>query len=228
MAFDYERDTRAHYQDDGVAEEYHSGFAGRLRWRALTHRVVAYFERRGINRLLRRVAPKSVLDLPCGTGKLAEVLVPTGAVIQAADVSSSMLKIARASYTRAGSSTVSFDVADVTKLPSSWDGNFDLAVCLRLFHRVPDEVKEQGLVELGRVARFVLYSTGIETPYHRLRRHVRGLVFGGDVASLCFESLPDARSRAARLGRVIDETWTLPGLSQERLFLVESSRWRPR
>jgi len=224
MAFDYESNTRDHYKSESVAQTYHSGFAGRLRRESIAHRVVAHFERRAIAGLLERVPHDSVLDLPCGTGKLAAVLRGRVRRVVAADVSPQMLGIAKTLYAGSGIGEQRFLEADVTALDPAVIGRHDVAVCLRLLHRIPADVKDRALQQLLGCADHLIVSTGIETGFHRLRRHVRGLLLGGDTSALCFEPFAEAHAHMARAGEVLAWRWIAPGISQEAVFLLRARR----
>ena len=83
MNFDYERDTKDHYKRAEVATEYHAAFTSDRGWKAWRHRVVADGERDAVRRMLARVPHARVLDLPCGTGKLAPVFAGLGSSVTA-------------------------------------------------------------------------------------------------------------------------------------------------
>jgi 2-polyprenyl-3-methyl-5-hydroxy-6-metoxy-1,4-benzoquinol methylase len=161
MAFDYEAETRKHYQDDATAADYHEAFASRRGLRAWRFRVVAGRERALVGALLSRVPHGTVLDLPAGTGKLASLLAPLGARVTACDLSPNMLAIARQEYAAAGLSDARFEICDAERIGATLGGRFDVAVCLRLMHRVPAQVRRAILRELAGMAGHTIVSFGI-------------------------------------------------------------------
>lgn len=178
---DYESDTRGHYKDHDIAEEYLAQYDGPLRFRNISHRLIARGERRAIQKLLLPIAEgmTSVADIPCGTGKLHTVFDGLRAHIIAADVSREMLALATKCYQAAGRH-VSVARLDATLLPFS-PRSVDTIVSLRLLHRVPDAIKAAILREFTRVARkHVLVSIGVTGAWQRirlrLRRRLTGLV----------------------------------------------------
>ncbi len=78
-----------------------------------------------IQEILRRMdaAPRSVLDVACGTGNVSEELAKRGYTVVGVDVAPRMIEVARAK-----SGLVEYLVQDIAEL--SLDKRFDLAVCL--------------------------------------------------------------------------------------------------
>jgi SAM-dependent methyltransferase len=134
-----------------VAEKYPTQFGNGWRDRR---------EVRSLQRALSRVpAGAHVLDLPCGAGRLLDILVSGGYRVTCADSSEHMTRLARRRWETirsSGSPNVpepDFVVRDVmhTGYP---DGHFDAVVCNRLFHHFREsETRIRALSELRRVSR---------------------------------------------------------------------------
>jgi ubiquinone/menaquinone biosynthesis C-methylase UbiE len=93
----------------------------------------------------------SVLDTPCGGGRVLLHLAQKGYTVSGADLSESMLAIARENASQAGVSCT-VERQDLEKL-SYPNGRFDTVVCFRLFHHFPNpEIRERVVGELCRVA----------------------------------------------------------------------------
>jgi 2-polyprenyl-3-methyl-5-hydroxy-6-metoxy-1,4-benzoquinol methylase len=117
-------------------------------------------EVRSIDRALASVPRGShVLDLPCGAGRLLEILASRGYRVTCVDSSDHMIRMARRQWEAIRSKlelTVQqpdFAVRDVmhTGYP---DGHFDAVVCNRLFHHFREsEIRIRALTELRRVSR---------------------------------------------------------------------------
>ncbi len=223
--FDYERDTLHGYRDPAVARDYdelsHPGSRG---LRGLLAREVARRERLAIGAALDRVfagrAADSLLDVPCGAGKLAPVLRGRARRVIAADASPAMLERARAAFVEAGVDVVLREV-DAAALPFD-DASFDAVVCLRLLHRVPHPLRVRMIAQLARVAsRAVIVSFGIVDPVQRFRLGLRWRILPGSPVPV-----PCSRMQALELlagaglvnasGRPV-----LPGLSSEWIFTAE-------
>lgn len=222
MNFDYERDTRAYYQDDATARRYQALYTAPAGWRNYPSRLVAVREQRTVMGLLAQVPHRTALDLPAGTGKLACVFAGLGAKVVAADVSASMLRLAAAEYARVGHDDVAFRVEDASDLRHFGRCEFDVAVCLRLMHRVPPALRVRMLAQLARVAPHAIISFGIANGFHAARRALRAAVFGGRRDSMCFCSLAAARLELAPCFEIVQQTWIAPALSQEVIFLLRS------
>jgi ubiquinone/menaquinone biosynthesis C-methylase UbiE len=90
------------------------------------------------------VAPRSVLEVGCGEGELAERIErELGAEVVALDQSERMVELTRARGVEA-------HVGDVTELPFP-DDSFDVAVAAWMLYHVPDV--DRAVRELGRVLR---------------------------------------------------------------------------
>lgn len=215
--FDYNSDMKAHYRSDETAEEYHESFSSRGSWR---HRVIANRERNAVHTLLRRVPHATVLDIPAGTGKLAPVFAASGSAVTACDISESMLRIAKSEYDRADISDVKFEVCEAEKISETLRKTFDVAICLRLLHRVPRDTKRQILHELGTVSDYVIASTAVESTFHKVRRWVRRAVLGGDARGHCYETLAVTQDIFTDGFDVVASKRVLPLVSQERVYLL--------
>jgi ubiquinone/menaquinone biosynthesis C-methylase UbiE len=163
-------DTKAHYQNMGVARRY-----DRERFSSWVGRAFDGLEKRAIRRLLTRGAHDltgAVLDCPCGTGRITELLLDLGYTVTGGDISEAMLDVARQKCVRAGDQVV-FRQLDLDGLDLA-DGAFGLISCIRLFHHIGTEVRSRILRELARVSsRYVLINVAVSTPYYRLRRRVK-------------------------------------------------------
>lgn len=216
--FNYSSGMKEYYKSDETAEEYREAFASTGNYR---HRLIANRECNAVKTLLTTVPHATVLDIPTGTGKLAPVFAQTDSEVLACDISENMLQHARVEYERQGV-TAQFDICDAEKTTDTIGETFDVAVCLRLLHRVPTNKKFDILNELGAVADHVIASTGVETGYHRLRRQLRQRVLGGDRRNHCYETPEETREIFTSGFQIIDTERVLPLLSQERCYLLRS------
>ncbi|MFQ5747934.1 MAG: class I SAM-dependent methyltransferase [Planctomycetota bacterium] len=136
------------YRQEEVASSYDDrwgGAAGRRRQRR---------KRRALVRALLRLETaagepcRSVLDVPCGTGRFARLLAARVPLYRGADLSSAMLLQARSKHPR-----LPLLCADLGRLPFP-DGSFGVAVCIRFLHLVRDpRLRIAFLRELRRVSR---------------------------------------------------------------------------
>jgi len=100
----------------------------------------------------------SVLDAPCGGGRVALHLAQHGYKVSAADLSEAMIAIATKAMSEHQVECL-VERQDVERLTYA-DRSFDAIVCFRLFHHFPNpEIRERVIKELCRVAgRFVVLS----------------------------------------------------------------------
>lgn len=110
-------------------------------------------EYRIMDKLCKQIlADSSVLDIPCGTGRLFPLFHEHGQPVLGADVSLDMLR--QIPESRVGlTSQRGLAQCDAEHLPFP-DGSFDYVVCLRLFHLgIPEPAALRILAEFARVAR---------------------------------------------------------------------------
>ncbi len=223
-AFDYERETRRHYQDDGVAAAYHDAFTTAGGWLGLRTRTVAERERAVVSAMLGRVPHATVLDVPAGSGKLAPVMKALGARVTACDISPNMLALAGREYAAAGLDDARLVVGDAEHLRAFVSGRFEAAVCLRLMHRVPPHVRRNILRELAAAAEHTIITYGAETPVHAVRRRLRGRLMGGNTRPLCYASPAEIVAEVSERFEVLERAWIVPWLSQEIALLLRPRR----
>lgn len=154
--------------DEQLARKYQSRREGK-------HRA----EMRLVERAFRLIPkPATVLDVPCGGGRVSLFLAAEGYCVTAVDLSLPMLKIARANA--AGSDLdVWVEHGDVEALAYS-DHSFDAVICFRLFHHFPNKsIRSRVVHELTRVSkRFVVLSYFSPHSYTSMQRTLKAAVTG--------------------------------------------------
>lgn len=162
-------DPVTHYQDVAVAQRY-----DRERFSSVAGRVFNALEKAYMRRAFKGVSRDSVvLDVPCGTGRFAEVLLEDGFRVVGADVSPAMLEVARRKLSRFGER---FDTrtGDVLELAKQEQKSYDVALCARVLMHFPLEeqinfLKSVAILTKGRV----VVTQSLSTPYQRFRRRVK-------------------------------------------------------
>lgn len=131
------------YRDRVVAASYDQ------RWRGGRGRARDQRKQRAIATALALLGPaRTILDVPCGTGRFTQFLTAAGLEYTGGDASLAMLDEARRKHPQAR-----FAVSDLSRLPYP-DRSFDVALCIRLMHLVRDrELRARFLRELARVSR---------------------------------------------------------------------------
>ena len=153
------------YQQEKVVLSYE-----RVRFTSPRGRAIDALEKRAIRKALdavcRELPSPRVLDLPCGTGRITELLLERGLVVTGGDISLPMIEVAREKLSRFGD-RVSLHRMDVEHLDFP-DRSFDLVTCIRLFNHIGLAERERALSELARVSRgFVLVNVSFISPSYR-------------------------------------------------------------
>jgi len=149
------------WQSERGADHYASTRFRTPRARARDPRMVAAILRRyGAN------GPRTLLDAPCGSGRLTPWLEQPGCVATGVDVSRSMLERAR------GAGGRRLVQASAAHLPFA-SGSFDHVVCCRLLHHLHEPEARLAVVrELVRVSRGLVIASfwdSASLPQWRLR-----------------------------------------------------------
>jgi len=100
-----------------------------------------------------------VLDLPCGSGRLEEMLLNRGYTVVAADYALAMLDAAKEFHTglfeaeTEKAERLVFQQEDILNT-SFEEGAFDAVICNRLFHHYPEaQLRQRVLAELKRISK---------------------------------------------------------------------------
>lgn len=165
-------DPVTHYKDAPVAERY-----DRERFSSLAGRTFNALERRTIRRAFASVSRSAtVLDLPCGTGRFAEVLLDDGLTVVGADVSPAMLDVAKRKLSRFGN-RFQTRVGNVHELASQERKTYDVALCARVLMHFPLEEQIAFLRDVATLTRgMVVFTQSYDSGYQRLRRRIKRLL----------------------------------------------------
>lgn len=215
----YESETRAHFQNSETARKYKAEYAGPIRLSNFRAKIIAHREKFLVRELLANLVPLSqLIDIPCGTGKMADVLAGSANNLVAADISQEMMNHAENDY-RDNESFSGFVVADASKTPFT-SNQFDCVVMVRLLHRIPLDLKPKFLKEVHRITRqyaVVSYSTSsvVSKLSHRANsdRKINYVISHAHFAEMCTE-----------IGfEIITSKTVLPLLSTEVIALLRIS-----
>ena len=139
------------YQDRKVVSKYEEERFKNLKG-LLTNKMELHLIWRALN-FVRITTPAVILDIPCGTGRLAIHLAKKGFNVEAVDISSQMLSYVKeklASLNLTDRIRTNHGNAESLFYPND---SFDVCVVLRLFGHTPPEVRKRILKELKRVTK---------------------------------------------------------------------------
>lgn len=131
-----------------------------------------------VDRALNYMNDGSLLDVPCGGGRVSIRAAMRGFEVTAADISEPMLDLTRAAALSSGVD-VTTGMQDIERLDYA-DRSFDHAICFRLLHHFPSvHLRRQAVTELCRVTRRVV-AVSYFSPHSvtSIRRRLRLALFG--------------------------------------------------
>ena len=158
-----------HYKELAVAERY-----DRERFSSLSGKTFNALEKSSIRAAFKGMPSQlQILDLPCGTGRLASVLLESGFRVEGVDISAAMLEVARRKLASFGD-RFSTRVGDVRELARTDRKRYDAALCARVLMHFP---LDEQIVFLRSVAEMtkgaVVFSQSYSSVYQRFRRKVK-------------------------------------------------------
>ncbi len=218
------RIVKQFYQNRQVAQNY-----DRERFSSFTGRILDYLEKKAIKKAVRRAQRKScistVLDIPCGTGRITEWFLKRGFLVLGGEISREMIAVGRVKLASFGD-RVTFKQLDLDQLDLP-DSSYDLISCIRLFHHLESEQRSAVLWELARVSRrYVLINVSYSSPFYRQRRRLKKWLRQGvsRTSSTWAEIQREARDAGLQVAAYY---FVLPLVAEDLVLLLEKS-YEPR
>jgi ubiquinone/menaquinone biosynthesis C-methylase UbiE len=213
------------YRSESYAQRYKHEYTQGFDFKHLRSRIIATREIAIIRSMLNSLCldknkESLVLDLPCGTGKLGQMLSEFPVRILAGDISKEMMALASAEYSN--NQLLKFSVFDAQRMPLK-DKSIDTIICLRLFQRLSRDIRINILREFQRVARhYIIISYSYDSIYQNFRRHIRNyydkektFFFSPKLHDIDLELIKTKFS-------VQNQQFVLPGLSSETIILARA------
>ncbi len=211
-------DPQTHYQNKNVAQLYdHERFS------SLAGRIFQRAELAALKQALDILPPgASLLDAPCGTGRIAIALRNRGFEVTCADISQEMIEVARRRLNDR-SDRVQFSRGSAAALPFSGNA-FDAVVSMRFMPHFATESRRIMLKEMARVSRrWVVFSNSFSNEWYAGRRALkRWLGHQAPTRYPVRENELQAELRFANL-REVGRFWTFRFVSEEVLILCEKT-----
>ena len=171
---DYVKETRLAYIEKYRAKEYHRHLTREISWA----RFVTWREKKCVEKAFGSCEIDKddiIIDLPCGTGILADEVIAAGGAVIAADISVAMMEIAGEHYS--ATQFKGFMNADITHIPLRQE-SIACAIVIGLMHRVPPEVRVAALNELSRITfRYIVVSFSVDTFLQKIKKRLLRWLF---------------------------------------------------
>ncbi|HUM44472.1 MAG TPA: class I SAM-dependent methyltransferase [Fervidobacterium sp.] len=186
--------------------------------RRLIGSIVAYFEKRAVSRLLKYTKGSSIIDIPCGSGKLNPILKATNCNIISADASPQMIEFAKGDR----SADFEFMLSDIRFIPLKSE-SVDILISNRFLHRIPAENHGIVLKELFRISRrYVILYFGSKTLFTSLIITLEELFNIGNRGEIYYLEHEDILEEIKRNNWFfVKKVKVLPLISTGTVYLVE-------
>lgn len=212
-------DLNAGWQSEAVAASYDD-----QRFSSLTGRIYSEREKAAIAKLLviahKNFPIHSVLDIPCGTGRISELLLQKGFTVSCGDVSSEMINVAKAKLDSYRPGIADFSNMDIYNIDRDSD-LYDCVTCIRLFQHLTSEDRSKALRELARVSKkYVIVNVMYISLYYGFLRRVRQLL--GRYAPSCTSSKEEIKKELEYSSlRLVESIFTQRGFNGNLVLLLE-------
>lgn len=178
-----------------------------------------------IERLVGGFAGKSVLDVGCGGGILAEAMARKGATVTGIDLADKPLKVAQLHALESGV-TVDYQLKAVEMLATERPGTFDVVTCMEMLEHVPDPAQTvKACATLAKPGAWLFFATinrnaksflfaivGAEYVLRMLPKgthEYRKLLKPSEVVSFCRAAGLDARELTGMTYNPVTQTYKL-------------------
>ena len=217
---DYE--AKKYYQNMDTAERYAAQFHQPLTFLNLRARILGWREGQVFLRMLRQVRfeRKKALDIASGTGRYVELLLNQEFQVGGTDISNEMLSIARQRISY-HPNLLFLEQGDAEKLPFT-DNQYDLVTCMRLYHRIPSEIRVRMLREVKRVGKGkAILFFGMTNPWLQRRRALRAKIITGRHSNPHPVTQIQLTDELGSIGLSIhDSAWVIPFFAEGLITLV--------
>lgn len=143
---------------------------------------------------LASLAGKSVVDVGCGGGILAEAMARRAATVMGIDLAARPLGVARLHALEAGVANVSYREIAAEGLAAEQPGAFDVVTCMEMLEHVPDPASTvQACAAMAKPGGWVFFST--------LNRNPKSFLFAIVGAEYVLGLLPKGTHEYARFIR---------------------------
>lgn len=163
------------YRSESYAQRYKREYTYGSDFKNFRSRIIANREVAIIRNMLKMLYKNGgtlVLDVPCGTGKLGKMLNTFPIKILSGDISKEMMALASEEYSK--DKLLNFLVFDAQSVPIK-DKSIDTIVCLRLFQRLPADLRKKILFEFSRICKeYVIISYSYTSFLQKVRLFLRG------------------------------------------------------
>lgn len=162
--------ARKRYQDKHTADTYdyyhNEGIKGFL---------LNYLDKRTLYNALKNLQEGStILDIPCGTGRITSMLLDNNYVVTGADISREMMGVCTEKLSHFTNFKGAFR-CDITNILCK-ENTYDCVTSIRFFAHLTPSVRKEALIEISRISKkYALIEYSIYEYIAQLRRNLENL-----------------------------------------------------
>ena len=180
-------------------------------------------------RILRRMLAKTprnayACDVPCGTGRVGEIILERTNRMVCGDISDDMLEVARKKLDKYNAD-INYVKIDAERMEYP-DNTFDVITSVKLMHLLPYEVQKRCLSEFARTTkRWVIVTYSYKGPMKWVKDYVFRKKYDSINPSSSFpRDLSDLENEISEAGlSIIERAFTFRLFSEEVIYLLEKT-----
>ncbi|MFC1668284.1 class I SAM-dependent methyltransferase [Chlamydiota bacterium] len=213
----FEIDAAKYYQNSKIASNYDSE-----RFTSLSGKTFNFLEKRKLSKIIDKLDTINiVLDAPCGTGRITELLLKKGFTVTGGDISREMIDVA-AKKLNQYRTKINFQNIDLTNTGVP-DNYFDASFCIRLLPHLPSNKRIAILRELKRITnKYVIVTYSYSNLWLRLRRLFKVVLKQGFVKNALAKNELQNEINEAGLS-IKHRFWSIPVISEEVILVLVSN-----
>ncbi len=208
------------YRKTNTVNEY-----DKVRFSSLKGKFYARLQRNAIKVLMKAVPKGStILDMPCGTGRLDSLLMNEGYKILVADVSYEMLKHTKLRIQKKHCPSFWGALAlDGCAMPFC-SNSFSCVLTIKLMHLIPDSTKLSIAEEINRVtSRFLIVSFSYDSFFAKFKRFSKRFISPKTIQEKSL-SLADISELLGNAGLIIKKKRYIFRLYSEEIIVLAEKR----
>lgn len=202
------------YKKAEVADEYDM-----KRFSSVKGRLTDKLEKYWIKKALKVANVQGrVLDLPCGTGRMTEMLLRMGHIVTAGDISERMMNHAKERI-KSYADRVQFQKCDLEDIKFG-ENVFDLILTVRLLHHIPESIHNKVLQQLYRTTKkWVIISFSNKYTLQSIKRDIISIFTNTDRYSIAPSSFKREVNEAGF--KIVKYYPIMPIISESVFVLLE-------
>ena len=168
--------AKSAYQNKETASKY-----DQIRFTSIRGQLGHYLDSLNLRRALSHISNgeiRTLIDIPCGTSRIAKELIELGYDIYGSDVSFEMMESGKIKVAQ-HNNFIGFTQCDASQTAFQ-ENSFDCLVCVRFIGHIPKDHRAPIFSEFRRISNFIIIELSLESNIVKLRKKVDRFLDSGN------------------------------------------------